>query len=106
MKRKLVRTNAEESPELLDFAGEFRDESHLRQITAQLLERMGFSDVTIIHGGSTEKGKDIIFYTEGPLDEQVLCACVIKNDRITGNAALPSGAGTVLNQSQQALREP
>jgi hypothetical protein len=78
----------------------------LRQITGQLFERMGFSGVTITHGGSTEKGKDIVFYTRGPLGELALCACVIKNERITGNAASASGAGTVLNQALQALREP
>ena len=105
-KRKPARTNAEETPELLDFAREFRDESHLRQITGQLFERLGFSGVTITHGGSTEKGKDIVFYTRGPLGELALCACVIKNERITGNAASASGAGTVLNQALQALREP
>ncbi|MGC1782105.1 MAG: hypothetical protein WA708_06270 [Acidobacteriaceae bacterium] len=105
-KRKPSRANAEETPHLLDFAREFRDEGHLRQTTAQLFERMGFSGVVVTHGGSTEKGKDIVFYTAGPLGEAVLCACVMKNDRITGNAASPSGASTILNQALQALREP
>ena len=65
-KRKEVRTNAEETPELLAFAQEFRDESHLRQITAQLFEQMKFSEVTITHGGPTEKGKDIVFTLKAP----------------------------------------
>jgi hypothetical protein len=40
------------------------DENRSAQITGQLFERMGFSGVTITHGGSTEKGKDIVFYTK------------------------------------------
>jgi hypothetical protein len=73
--------NAEETPELLDFArGVPRDESQL-QIAAHATcsSANGVSPaLRFTHGGPTEKGKDIIF-------------CV-KNERITGRDSFEPGA--------------
>jgi hypothetical protein len=100
-------------PKLDLFAKEFKSEAHLRTVLADLLRKMGHTGVRITHG-ATEKGKDIVFYGEGPLGEKRLFACVVKNEPITGQADdLTSGAPTlvhqiqgVLNQTESAFSEP
>jgi hypothetical protein len=87
------------------FAQEFRDEAHLRSVLRDLLTRSGAKGVRITHG-TNEHGKDIVFYKEGGLSKDVLYACVVKKDRITGRADSSGGAQTVLNQALQALNEP
>lgn len=87
------------------FAQEFRDEAHLRLVLRDLLTRSGAKGVRITHGAN-EHGKDIIFYKEGGLSKDVLYACVVKKDKITGRADSRGGAQTVLNQALQALNEP
>jgi hypothetical protein len=95
------------------FAREFRDEDHLRRVVADLFMKMGQSRVRITHG-SGEKGKDIIFYGEGPLGERRLFACVVKNKAISGRAddhknGAPTLVGelqTVANQIQSSFAEP
>lgn len=87
------------------FAKEFRDEAHLRNAIADLLVKAGATGVRITHGAN-ERGKDIVFYRDDGLSRNVLFACVIKNNRITGRADSNSGAPTVLNQATQALLEP
>src|SRR6266550_7716039 len=67
------------------FAREFQTEDHLRRVVADLFRKMGHVGVRITHGAN-EKGKDIVFYSSGPLEEKRLFACVIKNDPITGKA--------------------
>src|SRR5689334_864442 len=81
----------------------FSSESLLQQAIARLFCRMpGISDVQILQG-SLELGKDIVFYTQGGLGEPILCACVVKNKRITGNVADSAGARTVYLQAEQAF---
>jgi hypothetical protein len=96
------------------FAREFQTEDKLRKVVADLFRKMGHEGVRITHG-CNEKGKDIIFYCEGPLGEKRLFACVIKNGPITGQAEdLRCGAPTlvhrilqsVVNQIQEAFNEP
>lgn len=87
------------------FAQEFRDEAHLRSVLRDLLTRSGGKSVRITHG-TNEHGKDLVFYKEGGLSKDVLYACVVKKDRITGRADSSGGAQTVLNQALQALNEP
>jgi len=95
------------------FAREFRDEDQLRRIVADLFGKMGHSRVRITHS-SGEKGKDIVFYSEGPLGERRLFACVVKNQPITGRSddhrnGAPSLVGevqTVANQIQSSFSEP
>jgi hypothetical protein len=66
---------------------------------------MGREGVRITHG-TNEKGKDIIFYSTGGLGEKRLHACVVKNQRITGEVDASNGAKNVLFQAEQALDEP
>jgi hypothetical protein len=84
----------------------FSSELLLQQAIAGLLIRMseeyGISGVQILHG-SQELGKDLIFYIRGGFGETLLCACVVKNTKITGDAAKPGGARTILHQAEQAF---
>src|SRR5258708_21135890 len=77
----------------------------LQQAIAGLLTCLGVRNVQILHG-SQEYGKDIIFRITGPLRESMLCACVIKNHKITGAVASSKGARTILLQAEQALDTP
>lgn len=87
------------------FAREFKSEAQLRKVLADLLRKMGHTGVRITHG-TNEKGKDIVFYSQGPLGEQRLFACVVKNEPITGQVDNhTSGAPTLVRQIQGVLNE-
>jgi hypothetical protein len=101
----VVAIDIRQHSDLGRFAQEFRDEAHLRSVLRDLLTKSGAKGVRITHG-TNEHGKDIIFYKEGGLSKDVLYACVVKKDRITGKADSRGGAQTVLNQALQALNEP
>lgn len=84
----------------------FSSEKLLQEAIAGLLERMpNISKVQILQGPQ-EYGKDLIFTVKGGLEEEILCACVVKKTEITGDAARSSGARTVFNQAQQCLDTP
>jgi hypothetical protein len=95
------------------FARGFKDEAHLRRVLADLLIKMGHSAVRITHGPG-EKGKDIVFYDEGPMGERRLFACVVKARPISGRAddhkngapTLVDQLQTVVNQVNSAFSEP
>lgn len=53
--------------------------------------------------GKDERGKDIVFYKPGGFGEPMLCACVVKNVKITGNVSSSTGARTILFQAEQAF---
>ena len=84
----------------------FDSEYLLQQAIAGLLSKMpNVSGVQILQGPQ-EIGKDIIFYVPGGLADRLLCACVIKNKKITGTVASSSGTRTVALQAQQVLDTP
>lgn len=84
----------------------FPSEALLQQAIVGLLVRMpNVSGVQILQGVQ-EYGKDIVFYLRGGFGESYLCACVIKNTKVTGEAGKPSGARTVFQQAQQAFDTP
>lgn len=88
------------------FATAFQSEAELRGAVADLLMQLpAASDVRITHGAQ-EYGKDIVFRSQGGLLESVLCACVVKNAKITGSVDSNTGAMTVLNQAKQCLTQP
>ncbi len=60
------------------------------------------SGVQILQG-KDERGKDIVFYRPGGFGEPMLCACVVKNVKITGNVGSSTGARTILLQAEQAF---
>jgi len=95
------------------FAREFKDEAHLRRVLADLFLKMGHSGVKITHGPG-EKGKDIVFYRDGPMGERRLFACVVKvrpingraDDHKSGAPTLVDELQTVVNQVNSAFTEP
>lgn len=93
-------------PTIEEFAATFPNESVLQQALAKLFSKIPNHTGVQILQGSSEIGKDIIFYTTAAFGQKELNACVVKNTRITGNAASASGARTVFNQAQQALDTP
>lgn len=84
----------------------FSSEALLQQAIAGLLIRMPDTTSVQILQGTQELGKDLIFYIRGAFGEQVLCACVVKNTKITGDAGKSEGARTVFLQAQQAFDTP
>ena len=85
------------------FAETFKSEESLRQYLFELFRRMpGTTGVAITHGPQ-EYGKDLVFYFQDALGDSQLCACVVKNDKISGSADSNHGARNVFNQVEQAL---
>jgi len=84
----------------------FSSEVLLQQALAGLLVKMPDTWGVQILQGSQELGKDLVFYTRGGFGEPLLCACVVKNKRVTGEVAKSEGARTVFFQAQQAFDSP
>ncbi len=81
----------------------FKNEALLREAVITLLRVMpGVTGVIEKHGRG-EVGKDIVFNIPGGLGETLLCACVVKSERISGSADSTTGARTVFHQAEQAL---
>ena len=81
-------------------------EDELReQVLIPLFEAMGFRDVHHYHGGSQEKGKDIVMWKSGENRERVNYAVVAKAGKISGKASGSSSAGEALTQIQQCFNE-
>jgi len=69
-------------PTVDEFAETFPNELVLQQALAKLLGKIpGHTGVQILQG-SSELGKDIIFYTPAAFGEKDLNACVVKNTKI------------------------
>jgi hypothetical protein len=81
-------------------------ERTLQQALAKLFSKVPNHTGVQILQGSSELGKDIIFYTPAAFGKRDLNACVVKNTKITGNASATTGARTVFNQAQQCLDSP
>ena len=93
-------------PTVEEFAETFPSEHVLQQALAKLLSKITNHTGVQILQGSSELGKDIIFYTPAAFGQKDLNACVVKNTKITGSASANVGARTVFNQAQQALDTP
>jgi len=96
-------------PKLLDeglgrFARAFKSEADLWDKLAELFRRMGRERVRVTHGVQ-EHGRDIVFYGPGGLGT-ALYACVVKNDRITGEAGSTKSVRTVIDQAKEAFEYP
>jgi NACHT domain-containing protein len=88
------------------FHNYFSSEILLQQALAGLLTKMPENWGVQILQGTQELGKDLVFYTRGGFGELLLCACVVKNKRITGEVSKSDGARTILFQAQQAFDSP
>ena len=66
----------------------FPDEASLREVLVFLWSHVpGVTGVRQLHSG-LEHGKDIVFFYQGPAGEAMLCACVVKNEKISGYIGL------------------
>ena len=74
------------------------DEKKLRLILIQLFEKLNFKEVDH-HHGTTEFGKDIVFYEEDTFGNKIWYACVVKSGNIS-----QGGLGTVHRQVRECLR--
>jgi signal transduction histidine kinase len=82
-------------------------EDQLRNIVLiPLLRALGLRDVIEYHGGTPEKGKDLIGYYEGPLGDRHYVGVVAKTGDIHGSVSKRGSAMEVLMQAEQALNEP
>ena len=72
-----------------------------------LFRAMGFKDVHHHHGGSTEKGKDIVMWFPTPIGTREYYAVIVKATPLSGQAKVSRGtAGEVLAQVSQAFGSP
>lgn len=77
-----------------------------REVLIPLFIAMGCQHVIEYHG-TTERGKDIIFYEINRFDEKIYTAVVVKKERIHGAIGKPGSIADVANnQVHQALNEP
>ena len=84
----------------------FPTEAHFLQFLAELLARLpSIAYVRIIHGIG-ETGKDIIFQVKGAFGEDLHCAAIAINKRITGSVASNRGARELLFAAEQSLDKP
>lgn len=84
----------------------FQNERELRQAILRLLMRMEFDGVQLLHG-AREFGKDVVFCQRDKFSGQLIrCACVIKNEKISGKVGSKGSARALLDQIEQALDTP
>ena len=81
-------------------------EALLQQAIAGLLARLPEIGSVQILQGSLEYGKDIVFTIPGAFGEKILCSCVVKNHKLTGDVDSSKGARTILFQAQQSFDTP
>src|SRR4051812_4156623 len=80
------------------------EEKPLReQVLIPLFKEMGFNDVYHYDGGPGEKGKDIVMWTQGKINERINYAVVVKSKKVSGKASGTNSAGDVCTQIQQAF---
>ncbi len=82
-------------------------ESELREgVVIPLLRTMGYRHIFLQHGGSPEKGKDIVCHRVDSLGDQRHLAVVVKKTDIHGTVGKSGSASEVLYQLNQVLDEP
>lgn len=82
------------------------DEDAFRKIVlVPLLSRLGYREIVEYHGGSAEKGKDIVCWYYDPMERRRYVAVVVKRGDIHGAVGKGGNASEVLYQVQQSLNE-
>ena len=84
----------------------FSEQELTRQVVIPLLRRMGLVDIMEHHGGSAEKGKDVVCHYTDILGARRYVAVVMKKTDIHGSVGKTGNASEVLYQVEQALNEP
>jgi hypothetical protein len=83
------------------------NENELRtQVLIPLFKAMGFQDVKHFHGGSLEKGKDIVMWETDKFRERMNYGVVAKATKISGKVTGKSSASEVYMQIEQCLNSP
>jgi hypothetical protein len=78
------------------------DEDAFRKIVlVPLLSRLGYREIVEYHGGSAEKGKDIVCWYDDPMESRRYVALVVKKGDIHGAVGKKGNASEVLYQVQQ-----
>jgi hypothetical protein len=78
-----------------------------KEVLIPLLRAMNFRDVTFVHGGSAEQGKDIVCWKEDELGTRQNIAIVAKAIKVSGKAKVAKGTtGEIVTQIQQCFGEP
>ena len=96
--------NADER--FLEYLRHLREEELRAFVLMPLLRRMGYRDVVEYHGGSAEKGKDIVCWYSDPSGERRFVSLVVKRGNIHGSVSKSGNAAEVLHQLQQVFDEP
>lgn len=83
---------------------EMLEDELCKQVLVPLLRAMGYRDVYYSHGGSGEKGKDIVCWKEDELGSRENLAIVAKAKQVTGKANPDKGtAGEIQTQIRQCF---
>lgn len=80
-------------------------ESDLRQIVRELLVRLKYDRVTIVHG-NRELGRDLVFLESDRLGRPIWRGVQVKSKKLTGRVGSPSFAREVVQQCELALESP
>ncbi len=84
-----------------------REDALRKEIIAPLLQAMGYNDVHIYHGGSGEKGKDVVCWKPDALGTRENLAIVAKAQPMNGQSKVDKGtAGEVQMQINQCFGSP
>ena len=90
----------------LQFVETLDEDAFRKIILVPLLSRLGYREIIEYHGGSAEKGKDIICWYYDPMERRRYVALVVKKGDIHGVVGKSGNASEVLYQVQQTLNEP
>lgn len=108
--KDMPKKNKNKPSEMADHRVQFLrslDEESFRQVVLiPLFVRLGYREVIEYHGGSPEKGKDIICWYADPMENRRYVALVVKRGDIHGSVSKRGSASEILFQIQQALNEP
>ncbi len=87
--------------------GQMKEDELRDSVLIPLLRVMGYRDVYKYHGGDNEKGKDIVCWELGKLNNRANLALVVKAKPLSGRINVDKGtAGEVRGQVQQCFARP
>lgn len=90
-----------------DAVQQMSEDALCKEVLIPLLKAMNFHDVTFVHGGSAEQGKDIVCWKEDELGSRQNLAIVAKAIKVSGKAKVAKGTtGEIVTQIQQCFGEP
>lgn len=106
MTKKLPKRSDKWADHRAQFLASLDEDAFRKIVLVPLLIRLNYREVIEYHGGSAEKGKDIICWYSDPMGRRRYMAVVAKKGDIHGSVGKKGNASEVLFQVQQALNEP